>query len=308
MKSVYVSFFALLASSTLSNSADLPSKKQPIHPITAASNDFDGYASVGLGYNWKAYDGASPTGLHAHGRGSFYAPLTGVFGFQLDGVYERNAYGSQQATEHTGSVATHVFARNTTGLVGVIAQANYTTSTDGVVGEAHEHDSRYFIGGEAQYFVSPTTTLYGQAAYQNYSFKLSPSSSAISTDGYSAVGQIRQYIGHDWMVQAKLAYEYLDLGNLAEWNKSSSSWAVGGKVVYHIHDTPLSVFTEAQHRWTDVKFDGGSSKSETENRFLVGLKYSFGSKTLLERDRSGASLDPIEALAGRRKGVLDNPT
>lgn len=303
MKTASVSVVALLALSTLAHAADLPSKKKPQAPAPVATNDFDGYASIGAGYNWKSDDGETPKGMHAHGRGSFYAPLPGVFGLQLDGVYERNAYGSRDATEHTGTVATHVFARNQTGLVGVIAQGNYTTSTDGPADTAREHDNRYFIGGEAQYFLTGNTTLYGQAAYQNYSFKLTPTSGATSTDGYSAVGQIRHYIGHDWMVQAKLAYEYMDLGNLEEFNKSASSWAVGAKVVYHIHGTPVSVFSEAQHRRSELKFDGMPSKTETENRFLVGLKYIFGPKSLLERDRSGASLDPFEALIGRRAGL-----
>ena len=115
-----------------------------------AANDFDGYDSVGAGYNWTSYDGESPKGMRAHCRGSFYVPLLGVLGLQLDGVYERNAYGSRDATEHTGTVDIHVFARNQTGLIGVIAQGNYTTSTDGPADTAREHDSRYFIGDDGR--------------------------------------------------------------------------------------------------------------------------------------------------------------
>jgi GNAT superfamily N-acetyltransferase len=115
-----------------------------------AANDFDGYDSVGAGYNWTSYDGESPKGMRAHGRGSFYVPLLGVFGLQLDGVYERNAYGSRDVTEHTGTVDIHVFARHQTGLIGVIAQGNYTTSTDGPADTAREHDSRYFIGDDGR--------------------------------------------------------------------------------------------------------------------------------------------------------------
>ena len=81
MKTASVSVVALLALSTLAHAADLPSKKKPQAPAPVASNDFDGYASIGAGYNWKSYDGESPKGMHAHGRGSFYAPLPGVFGF-----------------------------------------------------------------------------------------------------------------------------------------------------------------------------------------------------------------------------------
>jgi hypothetical protein len=62
---------------------------------------------------------------------------------------------------------------------------------------------------------------------------------------------------------------------------------------YRFDNTPYSVFASADYR--DGKFDNNGGKDH-ETRVMVGGKLNFGSKTLFERDRSGASLDPIRSL------------
>ena len=75
------------------------------------------------------------------------------------------------------------------------------------------------------------------------------------------------------------------------------SWRLGARAEYRFDATPISLFGDVSHRWTDVKPDIISATyKEHETRAMVGIKLNFGSKTLFERDRSGASLDPIKPM------------
>jgi len=307
MKLILASIAAVGFASSVS-AADLPRRSDaPAAP--AAASSLDGFGSLALGYNWReaAVEGDTEKGdgLHLNARGSFFAPLSGPFGLQLDGVYERNAYGSHHPVEHVGTIASHVFARNNTGLIGVIGQVSGMTTTGDY---SHEHDRRYFIGAEGQYFVNNAVTLYGQLAYQNYdrgtqgveapAFSV-PFTNPSQADMLNAVAQARFFVSQDVMLMAKLAYE---TGKMSELSSSirANSWAVTGKAVYHIHHTPVSVFAEAQYRRSDFKLSDEKfalKATDKETRVLLGVKYSFTDKSLLERDRTGASLDPIEALA-----------
>lgn len=287
---------AALSMTAAASAADL-TKRQPAPPAPAASSGMDGFGSLALGYNWWSGDfGPNANGLHVNARGSFFAPVSGSIGFQLDGSYERNAYGSGEAVEHAGTVAGHIFTRNTTGLFGAIAQTTLSTTTGDNSGDG---DTRFFLGAEGQYFVNNAVTLYGQAAYQSFNAGSTGFDGASFTaDGFSGVAQARFFAAENVMLVGKVAYEY---GKLSFGGPSTTvnSWAVAGKGVYHIHHTPVSVFAEAQYRASDFNPSGLRSAKEHETRGLVGVKYSFTSKSLLERDRTGASLDPIEVLATR---------
>ena len=294
MNTSFLSAVALCALSSAALAADLPSRKAPaVEPVFAS---FDAFASVAVGYNWttgKNYNESRDfNGLEVKARGTFYAPIAGTgFGFQADGQYERSANnggeGYGDLVTNTGLLAAHAFARNATGLVGVIGQANSTSDNFG----GDTQNRRYFIGAEGQYFLG-AVTLYGQVAYQDYSI-INTTNVDVGGTGFNLAGQVRYFATPDLMLALKADYEKLNGTGEAN-GIDVSSWRVGGRAEYRFAATPISAFGDLSYRSSEVSYN--STYKENETRALVGLKLNFGSKTLFERDRSGASLDPIDAM------------
>ncbi len=294
MNKSFLAGVALCALTSAAVAADLPSRKAPvIAPVVA---EFDAFASVALGYNWttakNTYESKDANGLEVKARGTFYAPILGTgFGFQADGQYERSANnvgeGYGDLVTNTGLFAAHAFARNATGLVGVIAQGNSTSDNFG----GDTQNRRYFIGAEGQYFFG-AMTFYGQAAYQDFSLVKNDSGEFGGT-GLNLAGQVRYFVAPDLMVALKADYEKLNGTGYAK-GADLSSWRLGGRAEYRFAATPVSAFGDFSYRSSEVS--NYNNAKENETRALVGLKLNFGSKTLFERDRSGASLDPIDAV------------
>jgi hypothetical protein len=275
--------------------ADLPRRVAP--PVSAPIfAGIDAFASVSAGYNWGNLESfgssTSANGLELSARGSFSAPISAGFGVQVDGQYERSAYSifGTDLKKNTGEVAGHMFWRDSNrGLIGVIGQASSTETSFGLLS-----DRRYFIGAEGQYYLG-NVTLYGQAAYQNANFGF-PSfgfSNGIKADGFVGAAQLRYFITPDLMIAAKGGYENVSTSDLGGISLRHSAWLAGGKIENRFYGTPFSVFAEADYRAGD--FNQLSGK-ENETRAQVGVKLNFGSNTLIERDRAGASLDPIRSL------------
>ena len=281
------------AFTTASFAADLPSRKQAAVP--AASVGIDAFASIGIGYNWGSLSQVDANGLSLSGRATFAAPIAGLIAFQADGVVDRNAYDiallgtSVKLVRTSGDVAGHLFMRNSSGLIGAIGQAGASEYNTGIMS-----DRRYFLGLEGQYFLG-NTTLYGQAVYQNANVGVPIGSTlGISADGVSLLGQIRHFLTPNAMVALKGGYESIETGTIESLGKlRHTAWMVGAKGEYRFEASPVSAFLDVDYR--QGKFNVVNSK-ETETRAMVGVKYSFGSTTLFDRDRSGASLDPIRSL------------
>ncbi len=271
--------------------ADLPSRVAP-PPAVPVFASFDAFASMAVGYNWGRMDFSSSKadGLELQARGSFFAPLNAHFGAQVDGQFERSVYSSGVGSDFkktTGELAGHAFWRDSkTGLVGVIAQASSTETSFGFLS-----DRRYFLGAEGQSFFG-NFTLYGQAAYENVNFGV-PMASGVGADGFVGAAQLRYFVTPNLMIAAKGGYENIRTQNDAYAGLHHSAWLAGGKVEHRLSASPLSLFAEADYR--SGQFNIGDLK-EHETRAVVGVKVNFGSNTLIERDRSGASLDPIRSL------------
>lgn len=302
MKKILLSATALTALSVSALAADLPARGAPVmQPVGVSS--FDAFGSLAAGYNWGAISAPGVTlntdGLNLGARATFAAPISGNFGFQADGQYERSAYTLQNLnlTKNTGDLAGHVFWRDSSvGLLGVIAQASTTETSLGFVS-----DRRYFLGAEGQYFIN-NVTLYGQIAYENVNFGFPAlSGNGVSGDGLIVAGQLRYFVSANLMLALKGSYETVstsDLGN----DLRHTGWLIGAKTEYRLNDSPISAFAEIDYR--GGKFNVADVKDH-ETRLMVGAKFNFGSKTLFERDRSGASLDPLRSLKAVVPAVID---
>lgn len=307
----------------------------PTTAMAADSNEFDGFASIALGYNslkdtggsWVQYrDGAlydsgassgypKADGLDVEARVTAAVPLGGNFAAQFDGDFTHTVYkysgSSSPAYKLDGStLAAHAFWRDPAkGLVGVVAQRTGNSSNYYYA----YTPTKYYIGGEGQYYVG-NFTLYGQATYgftdSAYDWN--------KFDGVNLGLQARYYAQPNLALTLKGGYEhaaanndYTNYSDPAHERYSTNTWLIGAKGEYRLSNSRASLFIDADYRETKMKYhdvytgydgvdyydgDYSSNRKSHDFRAMVGVKLNFGSKTLLDRDRSGASLDPVRPL------------
>jgi hypothetical protein len=323
MRTMLIAAIGLAVGSVSVQAADLPSRDAPPAPpvesVFVNPGKFDAFVSLGGGYTWGNLgntfgfaSSAKSNGSILQGRGSFAVPIFAQYGFQLDAQLERDQFSGAQAllgagklTKNTADIAAHIYWRNPDrGLVGALAQASITETTLGLLS-----DRRYFIGLEAQYYIGKLT-LYGQAAYQNFNFGVPiGSTTGIDGNGFNLVGQARYFWKPNTMLALKTAYEHVSTSNLGAGiipEIKHSAWMMGGRIEHRLNNSAFSFYLDGEHR--SGRFTAfGLALSEKDTRATVGIKYNFGTKTLFERDRSGASLDPIRPLRAIIP-ILNGPT
>lgn len=261
----------------------------------AEANQFDGYLALGAGYNSFKLDGptTTPDGLAVEVRGSASAPLGTNYGVQVDADFTRNAYSVANAytlKANNSTVAAHLYWRDPAKALGGIVAQRTTTSSN----LFSLPNTEYAAGGEGQFFAGKAT-FYGQVSYVfNDSYYL-------NVDGVNLGAQVRYFVKPDFSIALKGAYhdtKYTQGGITPVANNDDvhhKAWLVGGKSEYRFASSPFSLFADVDYR--EGKFsDSVISYKEHSFRGLVGVKLNFGPKTLFDRDRSGASLDPVRSL------------
>ena len=138
------------------------------------------------------------------------------------------------------------------------------------------------VGAEAQYNVSPKTTLYGQVGYGQ-------SDDLDDVDFWAGRAELRYFITDTFKVQGAAGYTKADAkgGDLDMWN-------IGADAEYQFAGTPWSVTGAYEHG----EMDDADLKADT---FKIGLRYTFGG-TLRDRDQAGASLGSTTNLFGGTLG------
>ena len=105
--------------------------------------------------------------------------------------------------------------------------------------------------------------------------------------------QLRYFVTPNAMLALKGGYESLRTDVINSHHLKLNAWSVGLRGEYRFDQMPISAFADLDYRKGELNV---GSRKETETRAMLGLKYSFGSKTLIDRDRNGASLDPVRSL------------
>ena len=295
-----------------------------------SSTIYDGYGSVSAGYislDRGAYtytycynqDCSTNTeeasdnydGLNLNVRTSVSVPLGGAWGAQVDGNFSRAAYdtdityyeGEEYALKPNESTfAGHVFARNDKRLLGLFVQR---TSTNHNFGSGR---AVYYAGGEAQAYLGKVT-LYGQASYGTHDF--TPFHSDIVNLGlqlrYFPEENLKLALGGTYQNEKWTRNREWFGGNSYEensWERTGDNFIFGLNAEKKLKKSRARIF--ADFSYGEDKIDtiyrytyGSETESDayqyknSEVRFMVGVKLNFGSTTLLQRDRSGASLDPV---------------
>ncbi len=207
---------------------------------------------VDLGYSSTDVDS---TEIDAWTFGGAYAwGGNGSLGFQVDGVFGSHEYdgGSEVDTYNIGG---HLFTRNDTHLIGGFVSFG---NTDYSIGEY----DYYTVGLEGAYYMS-RTTLHGVLSYsdsedfESDATALDLGATHFATDNFSFSGTL----GFGEIADL----DFLTLGVGAE---------------YQFSGAPISLYGGYTTTDYDV-FDADT--------LSVGVRWNFGG-TLLDRDRSGASL------------------
>lgn len=238
------------------------------------------------------------------------------FGAQLDNVYSvANGQGSdidiQPSSFNTSATsvdtAIHGFYRTKDFLLGLYGQHtsyNLRASAAENISQTVPLSSAYFLGADGQYYFD-RATVYAQAGYQSFGSGITFGDNQVTSPaGFSASLNGRYFIQNNWKIEATYAYSGVSLSQKSpdvnnNVNFSSNSLAIGTE--YRLDKSPVSFFGKYQYSASsmsgNVWFVGNQigNANLSSNALMVGVKFTFGTNTLLEQDRRGVTLNPVNS-------------
>jgi hypothetical protein len=217
-------------------------------------------------------------------RSSAAYQLTNGFGIQGDVVFnyqDMNVNSSGDFSTESTDVAEHIFYRNDNMLVGVFGQIGGTE-----YGSLATDIDRFYAGNEAQAFWG-AFTLYGRAGWQMQDWA---DFDDADIDGFFISAEARYFATDNLKLSLKGGYDTLDWDGLFDIDTIHA----GGSGEYRFVGSPFSTFLSLDVSKSEVEI---TDFEQSEVRVLAGIKLNLGTDTLIQRDRAGASLDPVKPLA-----------
>ncbi len=250
----------------MATSAFAADSVQPIVEQPVVAPHISGYGEIYLG--GLKFDNNDDTFRVGGGVARVNIPFAERWNVQLDGTYDR-VWDSFNHIDGVGG-AIHAYYRDPDAYAaGLFATAkDFGGNIDGV----HE----YTVGPEAQVYFG-NITLYGQAYYG----KDHVGDFTDDLDEWGARGIVRYFVRKNLRLDAELAYNVTDSGSV---NFDTVGAAV--QAMYRFDSTPWSVFGRYEFDRTTIE-----SNHSDSNKFLVGIRASFGSDLLFDEDRNGATMD-----------------
>ncbi len=183
----------------------------------------------------------------------------------------------ENATIGMYSAALHGYWRDP-GSFAVGAFANWQgTSFDGEMSDLYA----ILAGPQAQIYFDKVT-LYGQA----YFGQMRSTSSDQQFGTWGVRGVARYYMNPNLRLSAEAAYFSVDIGS------GVNTLAFATQADYRFDNSPISVFGRYQFENLSVS---GTSFTFDSHKLSVGLRLAFGTGTLLDEDRSGATMDTFRS-------------
>lgn len=284
-----------------------------VHAQSSNTAGFDGFVSAGLGTSRNNHESDAAPGLNSGSTNSISELRSSVaytdpsgFGVQLDQVFSNSKArlglaGSPVATTIGSSdSAAHFFYRNKSGLLGAfVQQRRYDVSTNTDTSEISEDlfgglatgltKPRNLFGLEGQTFFGDLE-ISGQVGRQQQDYRLG--------QGYKGSGNLgsitMSYFLHDnWKVSLRVAESRLVTRAtelLPIYAGKASSF--GFQTEYRFPSSAFSVFARYDRINGSIAVAGGGFDTK-DDRFLAGVKITFGSGSLRSQANGGASLNPI---------------
>jgi hypothetical protein len=258
----------------------------------AAFANADVFVGAGIGIVSSTVDyGSNPinaSALQVEGFASGAYNFTPILGAQGDLVLNLSRGEIESETKVEGTdidAALHLFYRDSgTFLLGGLIQAGTSeTLYESSYGETY---NTFYAALEGQVFLD-NFTLYGQLGLLNWQHD---EFDDLEFAGHFATIEARYFLSPDFRIEAHLGFAAYELSE-SEFGGSTINF--GASAEYRLTDSPISLF--AKYDFYSASLDADDA-TRTDHRFLVGAKFNFGTGTLIERDRAGASLKPVDTI------------
>lgn len=238
-------------------------------PSTACSGYAEGYYG---GLEIHSLSGSQTTGKSFGGAArancNFNQRWNGQGDLFIDSI--RSSSGSATTISNYGA-AGHIYWRDPSSfaLGGFGALEGYDNAG------SFDATTRYTVGVEGQVYLD-NVTLYGQAYLGQHTINSS------TADIRGVRGMVRYFATENLRFEGELGYR-----ELATSSGSADTVVFGAEATYRFDNSPVSVF--GRYQFDHLTSTGGGGADI--HKYVVGAKLSFGSKTLLEEDRHGATMD-----------------
>ncbi|MFM5918535.1 MAG: hypothetical protein ACKOOL_13520 [Novosphingobium sp.] len=292
----------------------------PSAALAADGNSFDGHLSASAGYNshtlddWtqtdpngtnSGTDGTKVSGADFEIHGSVSLPIAGSIGAQVDGALTRTNYTVQDCQfcnkfhSDNSTAALHLFTRGPKVAFGVFGQRTTQSMS------WNESHTLYAAGGEARVFAGPVHVS-GQFGYVgvesgNYDAKIRGPHVAANLRFFPQPNLKFELRGSHTAIKQSpndnSGYNCPDYCYVQKLN----NWNFGTTAEYRLPHSGLSFFArvDVEKGKQRSEYDNAPYFSDYEQKFsrtraMFGIKFSFGSSSLVESDRSGAGFDPVQ--------------
>ena len=120
----------------------------------------------------------------------------------------------------------------------------------------------------------------------------SQSGYGLGTNGWFGSLEARYFLTPDLRIEAHVGVSSYDLDFIETVTFTTVSAGIGAE--YKLENLPVSLFASYDFYSTSYDYNGGPAPTLDEHRLMVGAKFAIGEDSLLERDRNGATLKPVE--------------
>lgn len=156
------------------------------------------------------------------------------------------------------------------------------------IGSFESEINRKYAGVEGQVYLD-NVTLYGQLGWQQMEQDFS--GFGVKADGLFGVFEARYFLTPDLRIDGHVGVSSWEQNIPFDVTLTTYNLGVGAE--YKLENLPVSLF--ASYDYYTTSYDQAGSPAIDRHRFLVGAKIAIGEDSLLDRDRNGASLKPVDA-------------
>ncbi|ODT13945.1 MAG: hypothetical protein ABS57_17100 [Mesorhizobium sp. SCN 65-12] len=239
---------------------------QPLAVDTATGPHISGYGELYLG--GLRFVGDDYTTRAGGGAASLNIAFAQRWNLQGDLTYDR-IWGHYSPLYDTRG-AVHMYYRDPDSFAAGLF-ATYTSF--GIADDVTAYN--YAVGPEAQLYVG-NLTLYGQASVGQLTIN------SFHGDQWGVRAVARYFPRKNLRFDGEIAFKRTDYG------MNEDVFGVAVQAMYRFDETPWSLFGRYEFERTTVEtFD----RDARANKFVIGLRASFGSETLFDEDRKGATMD-----------------
>lgn len=232
-----------------------------------------GYGEVYLGGLNVRVEGESDTVWAAGGAVRLNMPMDERWNLQGDATIDYIASGSdiESATSYGGAL--HLYWRDP----GAYAVGAFATLSE----IRQDSDATtWTVGPEAQVYLD-NVTFYGQVYFGQMNL-------VDDLDVFGLRGVVRYFAQPNLRFDAELGYRKTSWDGFVDLDVETVSAALQAN--YRFEGSPMTVFGRYQYEDATMSVSGTDDNTNS-HKFLVGLRASFGTGTLLEEDRYGATMD-----------------